>query len=226
VVAPADRPVVVVMDPADGAELLTWKARLNAIRALAPDPSFLDVVLYVGDDRALLDGRATIRPGDAHFQAISARTWPSVREILDERPIVLVVRPWVTPEAWERVAGSSTPAGDDLAVVRGPVSSAEVRPVGPVRLPLAEAAARVAIVLLVLGSIGGGWATATSAGSLDPIEAVGLAPAAGLAAVTLTGILAVLAGGDPGGPLGLVGIGTVGVAGWLVAWRAGRVANA
>jgi hypothetical protein len=225
-VAPPDRPVAVVMDPGEGAELLTWKARLNAVRALAPDPSFLDVVLYVGDERALLAGRASTRPGDARFQAISARTWPSVREILDERPVILVVRPWVTPEAWERVAGSATLGGDDLAVVRGPMPSAEVRPVEPVRLPLAEAAARVAIVLLVFGVIGGGWATATSAGSVDPIEAVALAPATGLAVVTLPGILIVLAGGDPGGPLGLVGIGAVGVAGWIVAWRAGRIANA
>jgi len=225
VAAHPDRPVVVVMNPGDGRELLRWKARLNAVRALAPDPSFLDVALYVGDERALLEGRPTTRPGEARFQAISARTWPSVRDILDERPIVLVVRTWVTPEAWERIAGASTLAGDGLAIVRGPVPSGEVRPVEAVRLPLAEAAARIAIVVVVMGLIGGGWALATARGSVAPAEAIGLAPAAGLAAVTFTGILVVLVGGDPGGPLGLIGVGAVGVAGWIVAWRAGAIAR-
>lgn len=227
VAARPEPPVVVVMDPGDDRELLTWKARLNAIRALAPEAGFLNVALYVGDERALLEGRPTTRPDDARFQAISARTWPSVREILDRRPVIVVVRPWVTPEAWGRVAGSSPLAGEDLAVLRGPVPAGEVRPVGAVRLPLAEAAARVTIVLLVLAAIGGGWAAATTRGSVVVrAEAIGLAPAAGLAAVTLIGILAVIAGGDPGGPLGMIGVGAVGAAGWIVAWRAGAVDRA
>jgi hypothetical protein len=224
-VARPEGSVVVVMDPAEGAELLTWKARLNAVRALAPDPGFLDVALYVGDERTLLQGRPTTRPADARFQAISARTWPSVREILDEEPVVLVVRTWVTPEAWRRIVGSSPRVGPDLAVVRGPVPSGEIRPVRAGRLPLAEAAARVAVVLAVLGLIGGGWASATTGGSVAHAEAIGLAPAAGLAAVTLAGILAVLAGWDPGGSPGLILVGAVGIAGWIVAWRAVAIAR-
>ncbi|HZB02647.1 MAG TPA: hypothetical protein VE800_11115, partial [Actinomycetota bacterium] len=221
----ADRPVVVVMDPADGLELLTWKARLNAVRAAAPDAVFLDVALYVGDERELLEGRRTDRPGDARFQAISARTWPAVDAVLDRDPAVLVVRPWVRPEAWVRVAGASSLAAADLAVLRGPTPTGAVRPVRPVRLPVAEAAARIALVLLALGSIGGGWALAASRVSPAPADAIGLAPAAGVAVVTFAGLAAAIGGWDPGGVPALLGIAAVATIGWIVARRTAAAAG-
>lgn len=214
------RPVVVLMDPEDERALLTWKARLNAVRALAPDAVFLDVALYVGDERELLEGRPTVRLGDALFRAISARTWPSVEALLERGPTLLVVRPWVGPEAWARIAAASALAGPDLAVLRGPTPTGEVRPVAPVRLPLPEAAGRIALVLVVLGSIGGGWARVAARAPVAPAEAAGLAPAAGLAVVVLAGLVAAIVGGDPGGVPSLAGIAAVGVAGWVVARRA------
>jgi hypothetical protein len=219
-VAQPRRPVVLVMDPLDGRELLAWKARLNAVRALAPDRILLEVVLYVGDERSLLDGRPTVRPGDERFEAISARTWPSVRVVLDEDPIVLVVRPWVAPEAWERTTDEAPVTDDDVAVLRGPVPSGDVAPVVAPRLPIFEAGMRIAALVVLLGLIGGGWSAAATAAGDVPAEAAGLAPAAGLAVVTLAGTVIGLVGGDPGGAPGLIAVGVAGIAGWLVMWRA------
>jgi hypothetical protein len=214
------RPVVLVMDPAEGRELLAWKARVNAVRALAPDPILLEVVLYVGDERSLLDGRPTVHPRDERFEAISARTWPSVRTVLDEDPIVLVVRPWVAPDAWERTTDEAPVTGDDVAVLRGPVPSGDVAPVVAPRLPILEAGVRISMLVVLLGLIGGGWSAAAAAAGGIPADAAGLGPAAGLAVVTLAGSVVALVGGDPGGEPGLIAVGVAGIGGWLVMWRA------
>jgi hypothetical protein len=218
------RPVVLVMDPSDGPGLLTWKARLNAVRALAPDPLLLHVVLYVGDERALLAERPTRRSGDARFEAISARTWPSVHAVLDQDPVVLAVRPWVTPEAWARIADGSPVVGDEVAVIRGPVPPGEIPQVRSVRVPIVDAAVRIAILLVLLGLLGGGWSAATLGAGAAP-DAIALAPAAGLAAVTLVGTGVAIAGGDPGGAPGLTAVGVAAAAGWFLAWRARAAAE-
>lgn len=218
-------PVVLVMDPPVRLELLAWKARLNAVRALAPDRSFLDVVLYVGDDRALLAGRPTARSGDALFESISTRTWPVVREVLDEDPTVLVARPWVTPEAWERVVDEAPVAGVDVAVLRGAVAPEDLPGVAAPRLPMVGAGLRIVLVLLVLGLIGGGWSAVAIGAGGSSTDAVGLAPAAGLAVVTLAGTGVALVGGDPGGATGLVAVGVAGLAGWFATSRDRRAAR-
>jgi hypothetical protein len=212
------RPVILVMDPADGRELLAWKARLNAVRALAPDPIFLDVVLYVGDERSLLAGRATVRSGDARFEAIVARTWPSVRAVLDDDPVVLVVRPWVSPDAWRRVADEASVVGEDVAVVRGPVPAGGVGSLAEPRLPVLDAAIRVVLLLVVLSVVGAGW-SALAIGRGDRADVAGLAPAAGLAVVTLVGVAVAVARADPGGAPGVIAVGIAGAIGWLLAWR-------
>jgi hypothetical protein len=217
---PSRRPVVLVTDPPDASGLLAWKARLNATRALAPEGVLLRIALYVGDERALLAGRPTVRPGDDRFQAISARTWPSVRAVLEDDPVVVAIRPWLRVSAWARIAAASPVVGEDLAVLRGPVPTGPVEPVHPIRLPALEAAARVAVLLITVVLVGGGWSSAAVGVDGSPIDAIALAPAAGLATITLTGTIVVVAGADPGGAVGLAAAAAAGVAGW---WTASRV---
>lgn len=206
-----DAPVVLVMDPPDIVGLLAWKARLNAVRALAPDRLLLRIVAYVGDERALAVGRPTRR--DGLFGDVVDRTWPSVRAALDEDPVVLAVRSWVGPDAWARLARASTVVAEEVAVVRGPLPVGEIAPAPIPSMQPLKAFGRVALVLALLAAIGSGWARlAAFEGGID---AVGLAPIVGLAIVVLAGVAVALAGADPGGPAG-VGVVAIGaIAGWL-----------
>ena len=51
-------PVVIVSDPASDGGIRFLKARQNTVRALAPESTFLRIVTYLGDERALLAGRS------------------------------------------------------------------------------------------------------------------------------------------------------------------------
>ncbi|HEX6400686.1 MAG TPA: hypothetical protein VF108_09515, partial [Actinomycetota bacterium] len=208
----ADVPVILVMDPPDRAGLLAWKARLNAVRALAPDHLMLRVVAYLGDERALAAGRPT--RGDGLFGEIVDQTWPSVRAALDEDPVVLGVRSWVGPETWARLVRASPVLADEVAVLRGPPPAGEVAPAPAPSIPPLEAFVRVALALALLAAIGSGWARVAEADGA--VDVVGLAPLVGLAVVVLTGIAVALAGADPGGPVGVTAVAAAGIAGWLV----------
>ena len=205
-------PVVLVMDPADRRGLLAWKARLNAVRALAPEDVMLRIVAYVGDERTLTAGRPT--DGDELVDAITDRTWPSVRAVLDEEHVVVVVRSWVWPETWARVQDRAV--GEELAIVEGPSLPTAPRPVPVPSIPPLEAFVVVAGTIVILAALGFGWARVTAAG--DVADALGLAPLAGLAIVVLGGAAVALVGGDPGGTAGRGVIAVASLAGWLGSW--------
>jgi hypothetical protein len=209
-------PVVLVMDPPDRLGLLAWKARLNAVRALAPDDLLLRIVAYVGDERTLAAGRPT--GGDDLTEAVSDRTWPSVREVLEEPHVVLIVRPWARDETWMRVEERAV--DDDVAVVLGPRPSGAVAPVAVPSSPPLAAVARIAGAIAILAVLGLGWAQVLVAG--DAVEVLGLAPIAGLTIVVLGGIGVALLGADPGGPAGLVAVGVTSLAGFIASWARDR----
>jgi hypothetical protein len=209
-------PVILVMDPPTTRALLAWKARQNSVRALAPDDVFLDVVTYIGDDRNVLVGEPTPRPGAPLYELVAADRWREVRAVLPREPIVLAARPWVDTDAWERLATSVPVVGTNVAVVRGRVPDGPVVRVLPARLPPVEAVVRIGLLLLVLAALGSGWSVALADGAVD---AFGLAPAVGLAVVELAGLPVALAGADPGGSWG---IGAVVLAAALGSWVAVR----
>lgn len=217
----ARRPVVIVSDPADDGGIRFLKARQNTVRALAPEPIFLRIVPYLGDDRTLLDGRPTRRSGSdaATFNAASARTWPAVRSVLDDDPIVLAVRQWVRAPTWRRVADRVVPDAPDVAVIRGPVPQGDVPLPQKLAVPRSQAAIRISAAFLLLGLLGGGWSAATRLRRGSVIDVTGLSPAFGLCLVVLVGIAIALLGGDPGGPAGLAAVALAGSAGWILAWR-------
>jgi hypothetical protein len=221
----ARKPVVMVADPANDGGIRFLKARLNTVRALAPEAIFLRIVTYLGDERNLLRGLPTRRSGDdsTTFNAASAQTWPAVRSEIEADPIILVVRPWVRSSTWKRVADRAVPGDPDIAVLRGPVPS------GVVRFPLkpdvsrSQAAVRISSALLLLGLLGGGWSARASTGRGSGLDAIALAPAFGLCLVVLIGIAVALLGGDPGGPAGLSTVALAGAIGWVDAWRRGTL---
>jgi hypothetical protein len=188
---------------------------------------FLDVVTYLGDERLLLRGAPTRRSGaDAQlFDLASDRTWPSVRDRLPEDPIVLVVRPWVTASAWERVARSATLASPLVAVVRGPLPERALPTIMATELSRGAAAWRMGLLVLALGIAGGGWSLLAIRGRGSAVDAIGVAPAVGVAVVVLVGLAVTLAGGDPGGAVGLGILAVVTAIGWGRAFRAPRVAG-
>jgi hypothetical protein len=218
------RPVVMVADPRSDRGLRSLKALQNTVRALAPEPIFLQIVTYLGDERNLLQGVPTRRTGDgaAAFNAAATKTWLAVRSQLDDDPIILVVRSWVPGSTWQRVADRAAPGDPDIAVVRGPVPRGDVPFPQEPHVSRSEAAIRISSALLLLGLLGGGWSAAAPTGRWSTVDATGLAPAFGLCLVVLVGIGIALLGGEPGGVTGLAAVGVAGAVGWVAAWRKGN----
>lgn len=209
-------PVVLVMDPPDRRGLLAWKARLNAARALAPDDLMLRIVAYVGDERTLASGRPT--GGNELVEAITDRTWPSVRALLSDDHVVLVVRSWVGSETWARVQDRAV--GEEVAVVQGPQPTGAVVPAPAPSIPPPESFLRVGGAIVIVAALGLGW-TRLVVGR-DAVDVVGLSPLIGLAIVVIGGETAALVGADPGGPAGWVVVAAVGLAGFVGWWLVGK----
>jgi hypothetical protein len=220
----ARRPVVIVSDPASDGGIRFLKARQNTVRAFAPEAIFLRIVTYLGDERALLEGMPTRRSGSdtATFNAASARTWPAVRSVLDDDPIVLAIRQWVRAPTWRRVADRVVPDAPDVAVIRGPMPRGDVPLPQKLAVSRSQAAIRISAALLLFGLLGGGWSAAAWPGRGSVVDVTGLAPAFGLCVVVLVGVAAALVGGDPGGPAGLGAVALAGSVGWILAWRRTR----
>ncbi|MDQ4107320.1 MAG: hypothetical protein M3138_00745 [Actinomycetota bacterium] len=215
-----ERPVVVVSDPTGTPGVLLSKSRQNAIRALAPDGVFMRVVIYLGDERLLLQRHPTFRSdGDPFarvFNDISQQRWPAVRAIMDERPVVLVPRTWVRTATWQRVSAEAVSEAPGLAILQGPLPEEELRAVGPVTLPKGDIVVRALAIIATLGIIGGGWTPIALGRRSRLATVVGVAPAVGLAVVILGTEGTLLGGGGPGGAIGLVVVSILAGVGWIV----------
>jgi hypothetical protein len=221
-----ERPVVLVMNPARRAPL-RWKGRLNAVRSMAPGDLFLRTVAYLGDERKLVRGVATVRRGRASrlFNLASARTWEDVEPVLDERPIVILPRQWVQPHVWKRVAAHSFPSHRKIAVIRGPVPPSVI-PVDAPRLPAAEAMFRIVGLVVLLGFLGAGWSDAALRGRAARTDRIALAPAFGLAVLLIVSLALVMGGKDAAGPVGMTAMTLAAFVGWaptlLARYNTGR----
>ncbi len=215
-----DVPVVVLMQPADLNGILLWKARFNEIRAFAPPDQIGRIVGYIGRPDQALAGLQTIiadpsGPAAIAFNRVSEHLWRDYgAQVSDPASIVLVPKDFVGPNSWDSlVAGSQGLAAPDLAVLRGPVPRGLTATSAPT-LPVNRAWVCTILTLLTLGLAGGGFAVRTLASrDASMLDAVALAPAFGLVALTLAGLAVAAVGLNPHG--------TAGVASALVAASAG-----
>jgi hypothetical protein len=174
---------------------------LRRIRAeLAPDLA-LRTTVYLGDPDLLTAGRPTFRPGVPGFDEISRDTWRVVRRVLPQDPIIVIMR--------SRFRGFRDAVRDHpgwmttpwMAVVSGPPPSSGLA-VAPERPAASSLAWWWVSAFAVIALVGAGWAGRFGDGSLALRMA--LAPAAGLATITVAGVLVERLGVRMGGPGGMM----------------------
>lgn len=188
---------------------------IRRLRAQLDPALILDVRVYLGDPDRLLDGEPTLRSDVPGFDETSRELWAHVQPLLERDPAIIVLRPFY--RAWSRLA-SDHPAWkvtDWFAIVRGPSpATGALEAVVPPSPDVGSLATKATLILLVVGVTGLGWAWA--AGPSDHLARSCLAPAAGLAAIVLTGLVAERLGAQAG-RWGAVVVAVAGVAGWAAA---------
>jgi hypothetical protein len=221
-------PVVFIVDLGGAAPLASTSEAFHVIRtALAPG-DIRRTLEYLGTPQDFLAGRPTLRQLPPTFDQASLQHWPSVRAVLDDHPIALMMPSFSRGYAAAVAAHPDWRVGPGLAVVQGPRPAGTYPPLQPVPTPLSGLAlvALWAAFLGVLTAVGGGWAVMFVRSGWLPTLA--LSPAFGVATIVLLGTLADRAGvrlsGWPGALVALV----TGALGWVVCGsvRARRAARA
>jgi hypothetical protein len=210
----ADRPAVIVVDtiPRGGRRGhggFGTVPVLRRVRAELPPRLALRTTVYLGDPDLLLAGRPTLRPAVPGFDEISRDTWQVVRTLRSQDPVIVIVR--------SRFDGFRDAVRDHpewmttpwMAVVSGPPPSA--RAVVPERPFGSALVAWWATSLVVIALAGAGWAGRFADGAVA--VRIALAPAVGLAAITLVGILVERLGVRMGGLGGVVTVTIVALGG-------------
>ncbi len=207
-------PVVFIVDLGGASATASTSEAFHVIRTgLAPE-DITRTYEYLGRPEDFLAGRPTLGP-DPAFNFASLQHWPSVRAILNEHPIALMMRAFVRGFGTEVTAHPEWSVAPNLAVVQGP------RPPGPfpalqaVPRPLGAMAlfAAGAVFLAVLAVTGGGWAA--SAVRAEPAVRAALAPGFGIAAIVLGGVVGDRLGLRMSGAGGAVVIVVMALAGWV-----------
>lgn len=174
---------------------------LRRVRAELPAGLALRTTVYLGDPDLLAAGSPTLRPTVPGFDEISRDTWRVVRSLLPQDPVIVILR--------SRFAGFRGAVRDHpewmttpwMAVVSGPPPSSD-RAVAPERPSASSLATWWASSFVVILLAGAGWAGRFGDGSLALRMA--LAPATGLAAITMAGVLVERLGVRMGGPGGVM----------------------
>lgn len=212
--AGAASPAVIVVDSAASdigstAEFGTISV-LRRVRAELPAAQALRTTVYLGDPDRLAARRPTFRPDVPGFDDLSRETWVAVRPLLDEDPVVVILRSHFVGfgEALHEHPGWSSNGW--MAVVQGPPAPTS-QPASPARPAAGALAAWWASSLAVIALAGAGWAGRFGAGSLS--LRMGVAPATGLASLVVAGLVAERFGIRMGGTGGVIVVLVVTVAG-------------
>jgi len=212
-----DRPFVVVVDGTRAGNDYRAIPALHLLRATAPAPLSLGVRIYVGDPRALLDGRPTTGRGAA-FESTAALYWTRLTASDRANALALAMEPYYPHLHRVDRHGIGVSLADGVRVLRGPppASTSTWRPsiVGGGTVALGVAV--VALLLLVVGA-GYGLTFTRSAGF-----ALGLAPAFGIAALIGTGLLWSRLGLRLDGAPGIVAVLLAAAIGWTPELRRRR----
>lgn len=184
------------------------------IRAGLPAELIPRALLYLGTATNLLAGRPTLT-GDPKVDAESTEAWAHVAPILDEQPAMLELSTFQRGR-YRPVGGIEVASG--VRVLQGPALEN-----GPVPTPPQEAAEPGALVLsaigalLLIAAVGSGWSTWVMRGR--PLSRLGLAPAFGIAALTLSGLVVDRLGFELGGAPGVAAVVSVTALGWFPTLR-------
>jgi hypothetical protein len=214
--AGGDGPIIFVVDLGGHSPLSGTSLAFHVIRAALPPEVVPRTLVYLGEPERLLDGRPTLREVPETFDQASLRHWPSVRAVLDQEPIAVMM------PAFNASFGSSVErhpewlVSTNVAVVQGPRPTAlrsAPHPPGPLSTP--RLVVLWAAVLAVLALAGSGWAVALSPGGW--LERGGFAPAFGIGMLVLATVVAGRVGIVFGRGASLVVLSSVAVAGWALA---------
>ena len=222
-------PVVVLVDPSQRMDALSWRGRQNQVRGLAPTASIARIFFLVGQLGEDLMPVQTVAPenaGDPAFVYAVRQSWSTGGAALREDAIILVAQAYVPPEVWDQLVDRpSQIVIPGLAVLRGPLES-PTELVATGGLPKGQALWQVLGCILALVLLGGGFGGAVvleRRGSV--LDAIAIAPSLGAAVVVLVGVVVALLGWDPAGVGGLFLVGLAAAGGYLLAWRRRRAGD-
>jgi hypothetical protein len=215
----AGRPAIVVVDDRDEAERGAKRhfgtvPMMRRIRAELPPRLALLTTVYLGDPDLLAEGRPTLRPEVSGFDGVSRETWRAARSLLPQDPTIVVLRSHLHGFARAARGHPDWRTNEWMAVVSGPPPPLD-RPVVPERPSAASLVAWWASSLAVIALAGAGWADRFGGGSFALRMA--LAPATGLAALTIAGLLAERFAVRTGGAGGVITVIVVATAGAVAA---------
>ena len=220
---PAGQPFVFLVSSAGKAGVLSVALKERTIRVALPPERQPDAYVFVGDARDVLSGRRT--PLGPRMTDATSEYWDAVRTVLPTRPPVLVLRGMAEKqfrEATEQLGATVIAPG--VALIQGLPPNGPLSLAPPPRLvpPLRLGLLRGALLLVLLGVAGGGWAIVILGADAPVHTLVGMAPAVGAAGVILAAVMPARLGVGAGGGVGIAVLVAVAAAGWIAARVAGR----
>jgi hypothetical protein len=213
-VTDAGRPAIVVVDKRAGEGDFGTVRVMRRLRAELPGDLVLRTTVYVGDPDLLADARPTLRPEVPGFDQVSQETWDQARALLSHDPVIVILRSHLQGFAKEVGDHPAWRTNGWMAVVSGPPPPSE-HPTAPERPSAGSLAAWWAVSFAVITFVGVGWAARFGSGSFELRMAI--APATGLAALTVVGLLLGRLGVRPGGAGGVCTVVLLAGAGALAA---------
>lgn len=196
-----DRPVILVVEdlPVPGGaapELFGTVAALRRLRAVVPGNLIARTVVYLGDPDQLRRGRPTLRPELDGYDAVSLDAWRAVAPLLNQQPLILVLKPFAT--GFDEIARALPQwRAAPWLLASDPGLQVPATPPQTAAPALGSLAANAASTLALLVVVGLGWSLAL--GGRELLSALTLAPALGLAVLVTTGLAAGAVGANLGG---------------------------
>jgi hypothetical protein len=195
---PEETPLILVAnDVRDEPSFFTITRLASILRDGVPPARVRDVYVFVGSAQDFLAGRPTLA-GEAARDRMARDYWQRIRRVLD-RPALAVAVGSFDPLAYQnalRIAGHTTVA-PGIVALPGFTGAPSASP--PASLALTMEGARPLspwlpvwlgpLLVLALGAVGWPWVTGTLPGANPRIRA-GLAPVAGMAAISLGAVFA------------------------------------
>jgi hypothetical protein len=200
---PPKTPVVFLIGPLGPAGLISVPLKERNIRVGLPTDREVDAHFFVGEPADLLAGRRTHVSGPIDGE--TEPYWDDVRRVLPLRPPVLVLQSFGPDQFQSALEMGASVLAPGVALLQGPSP-----PVPLSEAPLPRPVPRTvrgllwgAVLLLLLGAAGLGWAAVIFGPGASPEVLWSSAPAAGAAALILAGLAAVESGVRLAGPGGI-----------------------